>query len=254
MSQVIALANQKGGVGKTTTTINLGTALADRGQRVLLLDLDPQANTTLGVGIDPATAAVSMYHVLVKDTPLVKAVVDTTIERLRVAPAHIDLAAAEGELFSMTGREHILRERLEPIKGDYDYVLLDCPPSLGLFTVSALGAADSVIVPLPAQFYAMAGFTALVDTITLVQRRINRHLRVMGILITQFDRRTNYDREFAEEMAKRLNGKYRIFDTKIVHAVRMKEAAHEQQSILRYDPKSAVAQAYNSLADEVLRG
>jgi chromosome partitioning protein len=254
MSQVIALANQKGGVGKTTTTINLGTALADRGLRVLLVDLDPQANTTLGIGVDPGTASVSMYHVLTRDVPLTEAILGTAIERLHVVPAHIDLAAAEGELFSTTGREYILRERLEPLKEAYDYVLLDCPPSLGLFTVGALGAADSVIVPLPAQFYAMAGFSALIETITLVRRRINRQLRVMGILITQFDRRTVYDREFSEEMAKRLNGQYHIFETKIMHAVRMKEAAHEQQPILRYDPKSVVAQAYARLADEVVRG
>jgi chromosome partitioning protein len=250
---VICLANQKGGVGKTTTTINLGTALADLGQRVLLVDADPQANTTIGLGIDPAQTDGSMYHVLVKGAPLDDVIVDTDVERLRLAPSHIDLAAAEGELYTIAGRDFVLKERLDPLRERYDYVLIDCPPSLGMFTVSALAAADAVIVPLPAQFYAMAGFAALLDTIGLVQKRMNRDLRVMGILISQFDRRTNYDRDFADQVARRLDGRYRIFDTKIAHAVRVKEAAHEQQPVLRYDPRSQAAQAYQQLAEEVLR-
>ena len=188
--KVLAVANQKGGVGKTTTAVNLGAALAGLGHRTLLVDLDPQANATLLAGVDPYAREESMYHVLVRGAPLRSVVTRSGVAGLDVAPAHIDLAGAEGELMSTTGREQVLREALEPVAGDYAFALIDCQPSLGILVVNALSAADEVVVPVEAGVFAFMGFRQLEETVRLIQRRVNRRLKVAGVLVTKFDGRT----------------------------------------------------------------
>ena len=256
-ARVIAVANQKGGVGKTTTTINLGAALAERGQRVLLLDLDPQANTTFGLGVNPAEAAGSggsMYDVLARETTLQEIVCPTGIEGLDVAPSHIDLAGGEAELMNRISREHILATAIEGVRDRYDVLLLDCQPSLGLLTVNALCAADEVLIPIEAQMYALLGMTQLQNTVRLIQHRANRRLKVTGILVTKYDARTTATREFMERLERFLGSDYRLLQTRIGSTTRVREAEMQQLPIVHYDPRSPVALAYGRLADEVLRG
>ena len=248
---MIAVVNQKGGVGKTTTTVNLGTALADAGQRVLLVDLDPQAHTTFGVGVDPGSCDASIFHVLVEGAPVRAVARSTEIERLDVLPSHIGLAAAEAHLHHAMAREQLLRAGLEPVRASYGYVLLDCPPTLGLLTVNALAAADEVIVPVQAQGYAMLGFNDLARTIEMARQRVNPRLTLLGILVTQFDGRTAAQRAVLEHIIADYGARYPLFETTIKQATCVHEAALEQLPVLRYDPKSASAAAYRQLAAEV---
>ena len=251
MNRTIAVANQKGGVGKTTTTVNLGTALADAGHRVLLVDLDPQAHTTFGIGVNPATCEASVFHVLVEGAPVRAVIRPTGIERLDLLPSHIGLAAAEAHLLSTMAREQLLRSALESLRSSYDFTLLDCPPTLGLLTINALAAADEVIVPVQAQGYAMLGFNDLARTIEMARQRINPRLSLRGILVTQFDGRTAAQRAVLQHIAAEYGSRHPLFETIIKQATCVHEAALEQLPVLRFDPKSPSAAAYRQLATEV---
>ncbi len=253
MTRILSVVNQKGGVGKTTTTVNLGVALADAGRRVLLVDLDPQAQTTFGVGVDPESLRLSLYDVLSETAGIREVLLPTSIENLDLLPAHINLAAAESDLLQAMAREQLLRNALAVVRDDYDYILIDCPPSLGILTVNALTAADELIVPMQAQLYSFLGFTKLLETVSKAQRRVNPRLKIRGVLITQYNERTVAQREFMEQLTSRIERHIPIFETKIKHATGVHEAELAQQPLVRYAGKSPVALAYRELAKELLR-
>jgi chromosome partitioning protein len=246
---VTAIANQKGGVGKTTTTFNLGVALHRQGRRVLLVDLDPQAALTVSAGIPPAAVTLSVYNVLLEGTAA-KSVIRPTSSGVDLLPSTIDLAAAEIELVNMMQRELVLKDTLGPLRADYDDILIDCPPSLGLLTINALAAADQVIVPLQCEFLATRGLALLLQTIEKVRERLNRELVLAGILPTMFDGRTVHATEVLTELRTNFPGQ--VFDSVIKHTVRIKESPATGQPILDYDPEHEVAQAFMTLAKEVV--
>ena len=250
-SRVIAVANQKGGVGKTTTAVNVGAALADLGQRVLLVDVDPQANATSGAGLNPLALMASMYDVLARDVPLADVVVPSVVHGLDVAPSHIDLAGAEMDLLKNPAGALALRDAVDTVRDRYDVVVVDCPPTLGTLVVNALIAADEVIIPIEADLYALMGLRQLHETIRLVQRRANRTLKVAGVVVTQYDPRTNSAREFVEHLSAALPAGYRPFETRIGSTVRVREAQVQRQPLVRYDPRSPVAVGYVQLAREI---
>jgi chromosome partitioning protein len=250
-TRVIAVANHKGGVGKTTTTINLGAALAEVGQRVLLVDLDPQRSTTRGLGIDSDACAATMYHVLVKDTPIVGVAVPVD-GHLAVAPASTELADAMVELWDAPARDLRLRNQLEDVHGAYDAILVDCPPSLNLFTINALIAAGEVVIPVQSQFFAMDVLAELLDTVAAVRRHANRRLRVAGFVVNQLRARTTYHRQALAHLHAELGDAYRIFAAAIPDSIRIQEAAQARLPLVRYDPSSSAATAYRQLAQEVL--
>ncbi len=249
---ITAVVNQKGGVGKTTTTFNLGVALHRLGRRVLLVDLDPQAALSAGAGISLPHLTVSIYQVLLDERLDPRPVVQTTASGVDVLPATIDLAAAEIELVNVTLRELVLKDVLAKLRSHYDHILIDCPPSLGLLTVNALAAADRVIIPLQCEFLATRGLSLLLRTLTHIQGRLNRDLRIAGILPTMFDSRTTHAQEVLSELRESFPGQ--VFDVVIKNAVRVKESPAAGLSILDYDPNHDVAQAYLALAKEVDRG
>ncbi len=251
MTHVIAIANQKGGVGKTTTAINLAGALAEEGRRVLLIDMDPQANLTAGVGINLNTVQRSMADVLADGrSTLTEAILPTDTAGLDVAPAHIDLASTEGELFTALGREQILREAMRDCIDVYDYVLIDCPPNLGLLTVNGLVAADSVIIPVQTQFYAMKGLNNLVKVINAIRLKLNRDLRILGLLPTFFDGRTNLAKDMLDEL--RVVGDHHVFHTIVRVSVKLGEAPLAGRPITTYASSSDAARTYRELAREVI--
>ena len=249
MKQIYAVAQQKGGVGKTTTTINLGAALVERGQRVLLVDLDPQGALSAGLGIDPLKLSETIYDALRTPGFDVRRIITTTVSGCALAPANIDLAASELELVSEPGRETILKEKLAPLYDDYDYVLIDCPPSLSLLTLNALAAASRVLIPVQTQYFAMRGMDLLLQTIGKVRGRINPALQIAGILPTIFDGRTLHAREVVEELRATYGAQ--VFNTIIPQTVKLQDSAMAGESILRFTPQSPATLAYRELALEV---
>jgi chromosome partitioning protein len=249
VARIIALVNQKGGVGKTTTTFNLGVALHRLGRRVLLVDLDPQAALSVSAGIPIAQLTTSIYQILLDDSIDPAGTIRETPSGVDILPATIDLAAAEVELVNVTLRELVLKDVLAKVRNRYDYILIDCPPSLGLLTINALAAADEVIIPLQCEFLATRGLALLLRTLSKVQARLNRNLRVAGILATMFDGRTTHANEILNELKVNFPGQ--VFDVVIKNTVRVKESPAAGLSILDYDPHHDVSQAYMKLAAEV---
>jgi len=251
MGKIIAVANQKGGVGKTTTTINLSAALAQSGMKVLVVDCDPQGNATSGLGIDKSQIENSIYELFISEAEIDECITDSPIEGLKVIPSHVNLAGAEIELIGMNNKEFILKNALEGKKSEYDYIMVDCPPSLNVLTVNALTSADTVLVPIQCEFYALEGLSQLIHTIDLVKARLNPSLVIDGIVFTMYDGRTNLSIQVVENVKANLD-QY-IYKTVIPRNVRLAEAPSYGMPICMYDPKSSGADAYNSLAGEMIK-
>lgn len=252
MGKIIAVANQKGGVGKTTTSVNLSAGLAYLQKRVLLIDFDPQGNSTQGVGADRSTFQLSSYDLLLGDMPTKNVIKKIKQPPLDLIPATIDLAGADLEMVDFkVGREQLLKRKLDEIKDDYDFIIIDCPPSLGLLNTNALTAADSVIIPVQCEYYALEGLTQLLSTIRLVQKLFNRKLYIEGVLLTMFDVRTRLSVEVSSEVRKYF--KERVYKSMIPRNIKLTEAPSAGQSIFEYDVRSEGAKAYASLAKEVLK-
>ena len=251
MGKAIAIFNQKGGVGKTTTNINLAACLALKGKHVLIVDIDPQGNTTSGVGVQKKSLKNTVYNILIdRSFDPRKAIVKTSVKNLDLIPASVDLAGAEVELVEIEGRESTLKAGLDKIRDDYDYILIDCPPSLGLLTINSLTAVDSVLIPIQCEFYALEGVSQLVSTIELVKRNLNPKLQVQGVILSMFDGRTNLSVQVVQEVKKYFGNK--VYSTVIPRNVRLAEAPSFGLPITEYDPKSRGAIAYMDFAEEFL--
>lgn len=250
-TRILAIANQKGGVGKTTTAVNLGTALAAVGEKVLLLDLDPQGNASTGLGIDRRDRGVGTYHVVIEGVDPKSAILPTTIPNLSVISSSVDLSGAELELVELPNREHRLREAIRQISDSYTYILIDCPPALGLLTLNAFSAADAVLVPLQCEFYALEGLSHLVRTIERVKRAFNPRLEIQGLVLTMFDKRNSLCDLVASDVRQHFGDK--VYQTVIPRNVRVSEAPSYGKPVLLYDFKCAGSQAYIHLASEVIR-
>ena len=250
MSEVIVITSGKGGVGKTTTTISLSTLLAKKGKKVLLIDADPQGNATSGVGAEK-DVEFSTYDILVGDTELNEAVEETIIKKLLVCPSNINLAGAEVELVSMMSREQRLKEKLENVKNQFDYIFIDCPPSLGLITLNAFTASDSVLIPVQCEYYALEGLGQLMNTINLVKKHLNKNIEIEGALLTMYDARTNLANQVVKEVKKYFNDK--VYKTIIPRNVRLSEAPSYGMPISEYDAKSKGAKMYEKFAKEFLK-
>ncbi|MGM7703278.1 ParA family protein [Pseudalkalibacillus sp. Hm43] len=250
MAKVIAIANQKGGVGKTTTSVNLGACLAYLGKKVLMIDIDPQGNATSGVGIDKGDIDQCIYDVLVDDVDAQKVIQQTNVEGLSIIPSSIQLAGAEIELVPTISREVRLKRALEQVNHQFDYIIIDCPPSLGLLTINSLTASDAVLIPVQCEYYALEGLSQLLNTVRLVQKHLNTDLRIEGVLLTMFDARTNLGIQVIEEVKKYFQEK--VYGTVIPRNVRLSEAPSHGKPIIIYDPKSRGAEVYLDLAKEVM--
>ena len=250
MGKIISVANQKGGVGKTTTTVNLATILAKRGKKVLLIDADPQGNATSGLGLDKDLEP-STYDILVNDTEFEEAMQKTIIKNLKVCPANMNLAGAEVELVSMMSREQRLKEKVDIIKDNFDYILIDCPPSLGLVTLNAFTASDSVLIPVQCEYFALEGLGQLLNTINLVKKHLNKEIRIEGALLTMYDIRTNLSNQVVKEVKKYFENK--VYKTVIPRNVRLSEAPSYGMPITEYDPRSKGAKSYIKFAKEFLK-
>ena len=250
MAKIIAVANQKGGVGKTTTSINLSSCIAYRGKKVLLIDLDPQGNATTGLGVDKKNMDSSIYDVIINEKSIKDVSMKTVQDTLTLCPSSISLAGAEIELVSLISRENRINYALSEIQTEYDYIFIDCPPSLGLLTLNALTAADTVLVPIQCEYFALEGLSQLMDTVRLVQKHLNRSLQVEGVVLTMFDARTNLSIEVAEEVRKHFTNK--VYQTLIPRNVRLSEAPSYGLPIILYDKESKGSEAYLKLADELI--
>ena len=249
VGKIIAIANQKGGVGKTTTSVNLSACLAYIGKRVLLVDTDPQGNATSGGGIEKAEVDECIYDILVEDVEPRQVIKPTAVENLFIIPATIQLAGAEIELVPTISREVRLKRALETVKGEYDYIIIDCPPSLGLLTINALTASDAVLIPVQCEYYALEGLSQLLNTVRLVQKHLNTDLMIEGVLLTMLDARTNLGIQVIEEVKKYFQDK--VYQTIIPRNIRLSEAPSHGEPIIIYDPKSRGAEVYLDLAKEV---
>ena len=250
MGKVISVANQKGGVGKTTTTVNLSTILAKKGKKVLLIDTDPQGNATSGLGITKEVEF-SVYDILVGDTEFDETIQETAIKNLSLCPSNISLAGAEVELVSMMSREQRLKNKLDIIKDRYDYILIDCPPSLGLITLNAFTASDSVLIPVQCEYFALEGLGQLLNTVNLVKKHLNKNLEIEGALLTMYDARTNLSNQVVKEVKKYFEKK--VYKTVIPRNVRLSEAPSYGMPISIYDPRSKGAKAYEKFTKELLK-
>ena len=250
MAKIIAIANQKGGVGKTTTAVNLSSCLAAAEHRTCLIDMDPQANSTSGLGLDHKNIESSIYDVLIGNCAVADVIRPTDMQFLNVAPSSISLVGAEVELVSMIARETRLKTAIAQITDDYDYIVIDCPPSLGLLTVNTLTAADSIIIPIQCEYYALEGLSQLINTIELVRENLNPRLVIEGVLLTMYDSRLNLSRQVSEEVRKHFEGK--VYETVIARNVRLSEAPSFGKPIILYDILSTGAENYMSLTKEVL--
>lgn len=251
MGRIIAIANQKGGVGKTTTSINLSAALAVKGKKVLVIDTDPQGNTTSGFGIDKNDLDNTIYELILGECSIRDCIISNIIPKVSVVPSNVNLAAAEIELIGVDKKEYILKNEVDYIKDDYDYIIIDCPPSLNMLTINSMTTADSVIVPIQCEYYALEGLSQLIHTINLVKERLNPELDMEGVVFTMYDSRTNLSTQVVENVKQNL--KQHVYKTLIPRNIRLAEAPSYGQPITIYDPKSAGAEAYLQLAAEVIK-
>ncbi len=251
MGKIISFSNQKGGVGKTTTCVNMAAYLAYAGHKVLLADVDPQGNATTGLGFTKSSLKKSVYNVLIEGEDVKDNILETELKTLYLLPANIDLAGAEVELVYKKNRERVLKAALDKVKGDYDYILIDCPPSLGLITINALAAADSVVIPIQSEYYALEGLSQLMNTISLVRQHLNKSLSVEGVVLTMYDGRSLISKQIASEIKKYFTKK--LYEIVIPRNIRLSEAPSHGKPIVLHDPKCAGARAYAALTEEFLK-
>ena len=250
MGRIIAVANQKGGVGKTTTSINLAACLAEKGKKVLAVDMDPQGNLTSGLGVDKDSVEKSIYELIIGEVDIKDVINKEVLENLDIIPTSIDLSAAEIELIGVDDKEYILRNAIDQVKDQYDFVIIDCPPSLSMLTINAMTTADSVIVPIQCEYYALEGLSQLIHTVELVKDRLNSKLEIEGVVFTMYDARTNLSLQVVENVKDNLQ--QNIYKTTIPRNIRLAEAPSYGLPINKYDPKSTGAESYMRLADEVI--
>lgn len=251
MGKIISVANQKGGVGKTTTTINLAAALGEAGKKVLVIDMDPQGNTTSGIGVDKNETENTIYELMLGECSIKDAILTKVYKNVSLIPANVDFAAAEVELIGLEKSEYILKKAVDEIKDKYDYILIDCPPSLSTLTVNALTTSDSVLVPIQCEYYALEGLSQLIHTINLIRQRLNNKIGIEGVVFTMYDSRTNLSAQVVENV--KANFAYKVFDTVIPRNTRLAEAPSYGMPVLEYDPKAAGSDAYRALAKEIIK-